>query len=77
MLSSLLGFAFGIETPLRLFGLLGPNWTVKTEYLYVDLGRTNDVAVAAIGSTFATRTQEHIFRSGINYHFNALTTAAR
>ena len=28
----------GIETPLRLFGLLGPNWTSKTEYLLSTLG---------------------------------------
>ena len=32
----------GIETPFRLLGLLGPNWTAKTEYLYVDLGSTSD-----------------------------------
>jgi outer membrane immunogenic protein len=62
----------GIETPLRLFGLLGPNWTSKTEYLFVDLGRATHVVIPAIGATFATRTQEHIFRSGINYHFDTL-----
>jgi outer membrane immunogenic protein len=67
----------GIESPLRVFGLLGPNWTAKTEYLYVDLGRTTDVAVAAIGATFSTRTQEHIFRGGINYHFNAVAPSGR
>ena len=32
----------GIETPFTLLGLLGPNWTTKTEYLYVDLGSTSD-----------------------------------
>jgi len=63
----------GIETPVNFFGLLGPNWTAKTEYLYVDLGRTNDVANPATGAAFATHTQEHIFRGGINYHFNALS----
>ncbi len=63
----------GIESPLKLFAsLLGPNWTAKTEYLYVDLGRTSDPFVAlATPQAFATRTQEHIFRGGINYHFNA------
>jgi outer membrane immunogenic protein len=65
----------GVESPLKLFGLFGPNWTAKTEYLYVDLGRTRD-ALTPFASV-STRTQEHIFRSGINYHFNALTTAAR
>jgi outer membrane immunogenic protein len=62
----------GIESPLKLFSLFGPNWTAKTEYLYVDLGRTTDVTIPAVGASFTTRTQEHIFRSGINYHFNAL-----
>jgi outer membrane immunogenic protein len=65
----------GIESPLRLFGLLGPNWTAKTEYLYVDLGRTTDVLAPLV--SVSTRTQEHIFRGGINYHFNALTPSAR
>jgi outer membrane immunogenic protein len=62
----------GIESPLKLFGLFGPNWTAKSEYLYVDLGRTTDSFVS-VGTpqTFTTRTQEHIFRGGINYHFNA------
>ena len=31
----------GIETPFTLLGLFGPNWTTKTEYLYVDLGSTS------------------------------------
>ena len=30
----------GIETPFTLLGLFGPNWTSKTEYLYIDLGST-------------------------------------
>lgn len=66
----------GIETPLNFFGFFGPNWTAKSEYLYVDLGRTSD-SFAVLGSTqtFSTRTQEHIFRGGINYHFNAPTQA--
>ena len=66
----------GIESPLKFFGLFGPNWTAKTEYLYVDLGRTTDNFVGlGAAQTFTTRTQEHIFRGGINYHFNALTPA--
>ena len=73
----------GIESPLQLFGLFGPAWTVKTEYLFVDLGRTTDIIVSPtfggprlLGKDiFATRTQEHIFRTGINYHFNAPVVA--
>jgi outer membrane immunogenic protein len=62
----------GIEAPLQLFGLFGPSWTAKTEYLYLDLGRSSD-SLAPFGSvdTFTSRTQAHVFRSGINYHFNA------
>ena len=66
----------GIESPLQLFDLFGPNWTAKTEYLYVDLGRSTDT-LAPFGSTdtFTTRTQAHIFRSGVNYHFDAPVVA--
>ena len=66
----------GIETPLKLFSLFGPNWTTKTEYLYVDLGRTTD-RLTPTTATVSTRTQEHIFRTGINYHFNAVTPSGR
>jgi outer membrane immunogenic protein len=67
----------GIETPLNFFGLFGPNWTAKTEYLYVDLGRTSDnFTMLNTAQNFTTRTQEHIMRGGINYHFNAPTPAA-
>lgn len=67
----------GIETPFELFGLLGPNWTTKSEYLFVDLGRTTDsfMPIANPTQTFSTRTQEHIFRTGINYQFNAPVVA--
>ncbi|NEW94987.1 outer membrane beta-barrel protein [Rhodopseudomonas sp. BR0M22] len=57
----------GIETPFQLFGLLGPNWTTKTEYLYVDLGSVDYPFATAVNTTKVT---EHILRTGINYHFN-------
>ncbi|WP_065756345.1 outer membrane protein [Bradyrhizobium paxllaeri] len=66
----------GIETPFTLLGLLGPNWTTKTEYLYVDLGSNSDNFI--IGGTPATATRsvtEHVFRTGINYHFNSPVVA--
>ncbi|NOJ40468.1 outer membrane protein [Bradyrhizobium australiense] len=66
----------GIETPFTLLGLLGPNWTTKTEYLYADLGSTSDNFI--IGATPVTSTRsvtEHIFRTGINYHFNSPVVA--
>jgi outer membrane immunogenic protein len=60
----------GIETPFQLFGLIGPNWTSKSEYLYVDLGSVSDpIAGGAFINT--TKVQEHIFRTGINYHFSS------
>ncbi|MCK1517057.1 porin family protein [Bradyrhizobium sp. 190] len=66
----------GIEMPFTLLGLLGPNWTTKTEYLYVDLGSTSDSFI--FGATPATTTRsvtEHVFRTGINYHFNSPVVA--
>lgn len=62
----------GIESPFNLFGWFGPHWTVKTEYLYVDLGHTSDVIPVApgFGTTFTTHVREDLFRTGLNYHFN-------
>lgn len=67
----------GIESPFELFGLLGKNWTAKTEYLFVDLGHADDfVTVAgATGFAFSTKVQEHIMRTGISYHFNSPVVA--
>ncbi|QUS37951.1 porin family protein [Tardiphaga alba] len=64
----------GIETPFKLLGLFGPNWTSKTEYLYVDLGRTNDL-IPNGDIVSSTKTTEHIFRTGLNYHFNTPVVA--
>jgi len=64
----------GIESPFDILGLFGKNWTAKTEYLYVDLGRSTDV-ITGTGLTFSTRAQEHIFRTGLNYHFNSPVVA--
>ena len=73
----------GIETPFTfLAGVLGNNWTSKTEYLYVDLGTSTGTfpigtviggpTVTAINST---QVHEHIFRTGLNYHFNSPVVA--
>jgi outer membrane immunogenic protein len=66
----------GIETPFTFLGLFGPNWTSKTEYLYVDLGSVTDNFVTlGVPAVNTTRVQEHIFRTGLNYHFNSPVVA--
>ncbi|MEH2511774.1 outer membrane immunogenic protein [Nitrobacteraceae bacterium AZCC 1564] len=66
----------GIETPFEFLGLFGKNWTAKTEYLYIDLGRSTDTyTIGGFDHTFTTRVQEHIFRTGLNYHFNSPVVA--
>jgi outer membrane immunogenic protein len=63
----------GVESPFEFFNLFGKNWTAKTEYLYVDLGHTSDSFATPISISpikFSTHAQEHIFRTGLNYHFN-------
>jgi outer membrane immunogenic protein len=75
------GWTLGGGVEGRFLGLLGPNWTWKAEYLYVDLGwlETNTPFVAASNNHFFTdlagtvRTNTHftdnIVRVGVNYHF--------
>jgi outer membrane immunogenic protein len=56
-------FGGGIET------VLGGNWTSKTEYLYVDVGRGN-VLTSNTGSIQIDHAF-HIFRSGLVYKFGS------
>jgi outer membrane immunogenic protein len=66
----------GIETPLTFVDLFGPNWTTKAEYLYVDLGRLSQTFSDGVAiNTSSTSVREHIFRSGLNYHFNSPVVA--
>jgi outer membrane immunogenic protein len=66
----------GIESPFEFMGMFGKNWTSKTEYLFVDLGRsTESYTFGGVDHTFSTRVQEHIFRTGLNYHFNSPVVA--
>jgi outer membrane immunogenic protein len=67
----------GIETPFTFLGLFGPNWTSKTEYLYVDLGSVSTVpfTIGATPFVASTSVKEHIFRTGLNYHFNSPVVA--
>jgi outer membrane immunogenic protein len=63
------GFAVGagIENKLDLFGLLGPNWTTRTEYLYIDLGSVNDTFGAT--QTLTSNLHEHVWRTVVSYKF--------
>lgn len=43
-----------------------PNWSLKTEYLYVDLG---EHTLSSPAGTYTTETDFHTVRAGINYRF--------
>ena len=73
----------GIETPVTfLASLLGNNWTSKTEYLYVNLASSANAfpipgpVATIIPAISSTGVQEHIFRTGLNYHFNSPVVAS-
>jgi outer membrane immunogenic protein len=55
----------GIESKLA-----APNWTMKLEYLWVDLGnKTNYAKVTAPTANESVSLKENIFRLGFNYKF--------
>jgi outer membrane immunogenic protein len=61
----------GIENKFDLFGWFGPNFTTRTEYLYVDLGSTSDnFTYAGASETLSTKIRAHIWRSALVYKFS-------
>jgi outer membrane immunogenic protein len=50
---------------------LGPNWSARLEYLYVDLGTINNtiVVAGAPSLTDSARIQMNVVRAGVNYRF--------
>jgi outer membrane immunogenic protein len=53
--------------------MLAPNWSIKVEYLYVDLGgRSVSTPSFTLPITFSSSTafREQIVRVGLNYHFD-------
>jgi outer membrane immunogenic protein len=53
----------------------GPNWSYKFEWLYYDVGgdnyaRPGSALFAVNGSEINSRANGHMWRTGINYHFN-------
>jgi outer membrane immunogenic protein len=69
------GFAVGggIENRLDIFGWLGPNWTTRTEYLYVDLGSVTDTLVNPVlgAQTLTSNLHEHVWRTVVSYKFGS------
>ncbi len=51
-----------------------PNWSVKAEYLYVDLGRQNQGFNFGLGGG-NSRSQMHVGRLGVNYKFGSAYAA--
>ena len=47
-----------------------PNWSIKAEYLFVDLGRGNNNNTYFGYNTSSQRAQFHVARMGVNYRFN-------
>ena len=58
-----------------------PAWSLKVEYLYVDLGSTNISTTGTsggnpvFGATYSSPTRFHTVRAGLNWHFNPFTPA--
>jgi outer membrane immunogenic protein len=62
------GFAVGSGVETRL----GGNWTAKSEFLYVDVGR-GDTLTEGVATSFTLQTDTHRYsmqRFGVNYLFN-------
>jgi len=66
-----LGWTVGGGVQFGLWNTWSSHWSVKLEYLYVDLGRFNcTIACSGIpGQTTATTLQENIVRMGVDYRF--------
>ena len=64
----------GVETPVPdFFNWKFPNWTTRTEYLYVDLGSvTNSYNYAGATHTLTNDVRNHIFRTTYSYKFGGL-----
>ena len=63
----------GIETPMHpIFGWTFPNWSIRTEYLYVDLGTvTDNYTYGGAPHTLTTQVRNNVFRTSLNYQFGA------
>jgi outer membrane immunogenic protein len=74
------GFAVGAGAESRLFD----HWTLKAEYLYVELGHATATSVVngipgiggPISFAYQNDVREHVFRAGLNYHLGEGSTDA-
>jgi outer membrane immunogenic protein len=67
------GWALGGGIEAKLLG----QWSSKTEYLYVDLGSISQPTNPTFVSSLSTHVRNHVFRSGLSYHFTTDSVAAR
>jgi outer membrane immunogenic protein len=71
---------FGWTAGAGIEGVIAPRWTAKLEYLYMDLGSYNALALSLapaspIGVNVRSSFTDHILRAGINYQFNSPVVA--
>ena len=66
------GVHFGWTAGAGVEAMLASNWSVKAEYLYVDLGERSFNATTNTPVEFkvSAKYHEQIMRIGLNYHFN-------
>ena len=70
-ISNRVGWTAGAGIQFGLWSWWSSHWSVKFEYLYVDLG-TFSCSIACsgiVGSVTNTTLRENVFRTGINYRF--------
>nr|WP_315838722.1 outer membrane beta-barrel protein [Bradyrhizobium prioritasuperba] len=68
------GWRVGWTAGAGIEQMITQNWSIRSEYLYYDLGDTSFTAVTVVGSPYETgnfkySTTGHIVRAGVNFHF--------
>jgi outer membrane immunogenic protein len=65
-------FGGGLETPVGpILGMVFPNWTIRTEYLYIDLGNSvTNYTYAGVSHVLVSDIRNHVFRTSVNYQFS-------
>lgn len=63
--STRVGYALGLGGEYMVWD----NWSVKAEYLYVDLGKKDCGLSCSLAASNEVPFKAHLFRVGVNYHF--------